>query len=165
MLRGAFVAALLAGAPALAGDAELFAAYDRANSMDIETAELGAVRGHDPRVRALAVMVLRDHAGVRQLARDLASGAGISFDAGALPDDHGATLARLEALSGPAFDMAYLRHEARFHARAIAAVKGEILPAAALPALRDHLAAVLPHFEHHLAETLATAKALGYEVE
>lgn len=151
----------------LADDAALFAAYDQVNSADIEIAELGAIKGESPEVRALAVMVLRDHATVRQMARDIAEDSGIKYT---VPTDndsavqHKATRERLQSLDGAAFDRAYLAHEAQFHTAAIKAVKTALIPGAKSEEFRNHLKAVLPGFEHHLNATLETAKALGYEI-
>jgi len=161
-------ALVLAGAVAHADDTALLATYDQVNSADIETAELGAINGHSAKVRALAVMVLRDHAGVRQMARDIAAAAGVTYDLPANADmlaDHKAAIARLSALQGTAFDAAYLQHESTFHTAAIDAVKQVLIPTAETSEFRDHLEAVLPAFEHHLAVTLETARALGYEIE
>ncbi len=158
--------AILWGHAAAAGDSAYFAAYDQVNSADVEIAELGAVKGHSPEVRKLAVMVLRDHSGVRQAARDIAQDHGISYT---VPTDnefattHAATLERLSGLNGEAFDKAYLKHEAAFHADAMNAVRQTLIPSVQTPEFRDHLTTVLPHFEHHLSSTLATADALGYD--
>ena len=147
-------------------DAQIFAIYDQVNGFDIETAELGAVKGHAQEVRQLAAMVLRDHSAVRQMTRDLAERLDVSYD---VPEDdeaaraHAKVLADLRRLSGADFDRAYLAHEAQFHDTAINAVKTLLLPNVRSEAFKAQLNAVLPGFEHHLAETLATAKSLGYQ--
>ena len=163
----ATVLVIASAGSALAGDADLFAAYDQVNSADIEIAELGAVKGESRKVRALAAMVLRDHATVRQMARDIAEDSGVKYT---VPTDndsavhHQVTRERLEGLDGEAFDRAYLIHEAQFHAAAIEAVRTGLIPSAMSAEFREHLQAVLPGFEHHLDVTLETAKALGYEI-
>ncbi len=163
----ALVAGILGIGSAMAGDdAPLFAAYDQVNSADIEIAEMGAIKGTTPELRAIAAMVLRDHSMVRQMGRDIADRNGIAY---VVPADdnaakaHRAALARLQRLKGPAFDEAYLRHEAAFHRAAIEAVRTVLIPSAGTAAFREHLTAVLPAFEHHLAATLEAAEALGYD--
>ena len=42
------------------------------------------------------------------------------------------------------------------------AVKNTLLPAADSKVLKEHFQTVLPHFKHHLAETIKVAKELGY---
>lgn len=158
--------ALVGASAARAGDADLFAAYDQVNAADIAVAELGTVKGASAEVRSLATMVLRDHAGVLQAARDIAQDNGITYD---VPTDndlaltHKATIEKLSALEGAAFDKAYLAHEAVFHAEAMKAVNEILIPSVENAEFLTHLKTVLPHFEHHLRETLATAEALGYE--
>lgn len=149
-------------------DGDFFAAYDQVNSADIEIAELGAVNGASREVRAVAAMVLRDHAAVRQMARDIADRAGVVYvvpDDNAAAETHQAAFARLSALEGSDFDRAYLEHEAAFHRQAIDAVREVLIPSVELPAFQAHLEAVLPGFEHHLNATIEAADALGYELE
>ena len=174
-MRTVHVLALIALAPFVAGaaafghptpldDAQVLATFDQVNGFDIETARLGAVHGHSEAVRGLAADVLRDHSMVLQMARDLASRAGIAYQV-ATDDDaarsHAGALRELARVSGPAFDAAYLRHEIRFHDGAIAAVKQVLLPAATQPELRRLLTTVLPGLEHHLAMTRDLARELG----
>ncbi len=162
------VAGIGFGGAAQASDAELLAVYDAVNTVDIESAELGAVKGNAAAVRSLAVMVLRDHSAVRQMARDIAEDANITYEAAAgvaLVDDSRANLEKIAKLEGAAFDAAYLAHEAKFHEAAIGAVKTVLLTSTELDAFRDHLNAVLPGFQHHLNQTLEVAETLGYELD
>lgn len=155
-----------AGAPTdrYPDNAGVLAIFDQVNGFDIETARLGAVRGHGEAVRALAADVLRDHSMVLQMARDLAVRSGISYqvptgDEGAR--SHARALQALSQLSGAAFDTAYLKHEIGFHDGAIRAVKEVLLPGVTNTDLRTLLNTVLPGFEHHLAMTRELAKQLG----
>ncbi|MEZ5841313.1 MAG: DUF4142 domain-containing protein [Hyphomicrobiales bacterium] len=152
--------AITAPLAARAGDAELFAVYDQVNGFDIETATLGAVNGSTKEVRALAAMVLRDHSAVRQMTRDLASRLDVKYEvdeksAGAA--DHKKAIEMLSAKSGAEFDKAYLEHEIGFHRSAIDAVRNSLLPAIKNGEFKGLVEAVLPGFEHHLAETLRVA--------
>ena len=151
-----------------AADAPFFAIYDQVNQADIEIAQLGAIKGHSEQVRRLATTILRDHAAVQQIARDIAADHGISTDGiidESLASSHAAVLEALSALEGPAFDAAYLRHEAPFHRNASLAVREQLVPAVQTQEFRTHLESVLPHFEHHLHLTLKAAEALGVAVE
>jgi putative membrane protein len=165
----AIVAAFaLVAAPANAhalNDGEIVAIYDQVNSFDIETALLGAARAESPSVRALAATVARDHIGVRNAASALAREAGIAPmlppDRLAAALDHEALMADLVARSGADFDRAYIAHELAFHRAAIEAVRTALLPETQDTALQAHFRDVLPHFEHHLAETERVARELG----
>ncbi|HOV05043.1 MAG TPA: DUF4142 domain-containing protein [Kaistiaceae bacterium] len=155
-------ATLALTAPAIghADDAALFAVYDQVNGFDIETATLGAVKGSSEEVRALAAMVLRDHSAVRQMTRDLAKRLDVAYAidaASAGAADHEKAIGKLSALSGAEFDKAYLEHEIGFHRAAIDAVKTSLLPAIENAEFKGLVEAVLPGFEHHLAETLRVA--------
>lgn len=146
-------------------DAQIYAIYDQVNGFDIETAGLGAVKGHSPEVRKLAVMVLRDHSAVRQMARDIAADEKISYRIDEQSDGakaHRQAMAGLKSKSGEAFDRAYLAHEEVFHTEAIAAIRTVLLEETESEAFKAHMRAVLPGFEHHLAETIRVAKELGY---
>ncbi|MCR4377827.1 MAG: DUF4142 domain-containing protein [Rhodospirillales bacterium] len=159
--------ALLVSAPAQAGtgldDETIYAIFDQANMADISTGRLGWKKAHAPEVKALAKMVVNDHSAVQQMGRELAQGLGY---VGTPPDgdqslaDQAQTLAKLEALSGPAFDRAYLLHEIAFHQAVIDAVKGTLLPSIKNPQFQNLVSNVLPGFEAHLAATKDVARKL-----
>ncbi len=158
-------------APLLAdtsADAPFFAIYDQVNQVDIEIAQLGAIKGHSENVRRVASTILRDHSAVQQMARDIAADHGVTYD-GIIDDSlalsHSEALETLTALNGPAFDAAYLQHEVPFHHNASLAVRDKLVPSVQTEEFKTHLEAVLPHFEHHLHQTREAAKALGVTVE
>ena len=145
-------------------DATILAIFDQANWADISTARLGVKHGHDPAVRALATMVATDHEAVQAMGRALAKSLGVmpsppERDGSAAA--HAAAIARLQGVSGAAFDAAYLKHEIAFHRGVIAAIRTRLLPEATDPALKALITEVLPGIEHHLAATEAAARSLG----
>lgn len=152
-----------AGAGTLS-DGQIIAIYIQVNGFDIETALLGRSQSRADAVRQLAAHVASDHLGVRQAAHALAGQCRVTpalpAQRNAAADDHGKAMVRLHALEGPAFDAAFLRHEAAFHRAAIAAVREQLLPAARCAELKTHLSQVLPAFEHHLARTEELERAL-----
>lgn len=173
LAASAIPAALAFGAtPGNAGDAALtdgaiFAIYNQVNSMDIETALLGELKGNAQGVRALGHMVSSDHTGVRKAAHELATAQGIVAELPAGRMDaaqaHYNVIEGLREASGTAFDAAYLKHEIAFHEAAIEAVKTVLIPATQNAELKAHFEAVLPHFQRHLDETRRVAKELGVE--
>lgn len=174
ILKNTLAVALCSGllaAPALAdpaADAPLFAIYDQVNQADIEIAQLGAIKGHSENVRRIASTILRDHAAVQQMARDIAADHGVSYDGiidDGLATSHAAALKALSALEGPAFDAAYLQHEVPFHRNASQVVRDQLVPAVETDEFKTHLETVLPHFEHHLSLTIEAADALDVAVE
>ncbi len=146
-------------------DATIFAIFDQANQTDIYTGLLGAKRGHSETVRQLGKNVANDHIAVQQMGRDLAKKLGVTPtppENDTSVSDQAKTISELQAKSGPDFDKAYLLHEIAFHQSVIAAVKGTLLPAISSEEFKKLVTTVLPGFEHHLVETQATAKKLGY---
>jgi len=161
---GAGAGMAVAAPAATLDDRAVFALYDQVNGFDVETASLGAVQGHDPAVRELAVMVLRDHSAVRQMSRDLGARLGIAYT---VPEQdeasrgHAQALARLRGKRGVAFDRAYLAHEVEFHRAAIKAVRETLVPGVTSPELKKLLLDVLPGFEQHLSHTVELAHRFG----
>jgi putative membrane protein len=150
-------------APAL-DDATIVAIFDAANTADIETGQLAAARGHSKQVRDFGAMLARDHQQVRQQGRDLATKLGVTptppkDDQGAR--DHAAAMQRLRALSGPAFDRAFLQHEAAFHKAVIDAVTATLLPAIKNAEVKALVVKVAPAFEAHRVAALHLEKQLA----
>ena len=170
MAVGVLIATSLMNAKALADnkldDATIFAIFDQANMADIWVGRIGVKKSHSEEVRALATMVATEHEAVQQMGRDLAKRLGII----PTPPDNDTSItsqakavAILQSKSGADFDKAYLKHEIAFHQSVITAIKGTLLPAIKNEQFKALVTKVLPGFEHHLAETKATAKKLGIE--
>ena len=145
-------------------DAEIFAIFDQANTADIETGQLGILKGDSDAVRELGKMVVRDHTAVRQMARDIAKDISLTpklpqGDKGG--EAHKTVLKHLKVLSGKEFDKAYLLHEIEFHTNAINAIKNVLIPNTECVRFKELANKVLPGFEHHLSETRRVAKELG----
>ena len=111
----ALAAAALAITSATAGarpdsldDPTIVAIFDAANTWDVETGDLAAVRGKSADVREFGKMLSRDHKAVRQQGRDLAQKLGVTptppKDFG-MAKDHAAAIASLKKLEGADFDM------------------------------------------------------------
>jgi putative membrane protein len=134
-------------------DATIVAIFDAANSADIETGQLAMERGASKEVRDFGAMLVRDHQSVRQLGRDLAAKLHVTptppkDDPGA--KTHAEAVARLRTLSGPAFDRAFLQHEAAFHKGVIDAVQTTLLPAIRNAEVRALVEQVAPAFQAHM---------------
>ena len=156
----AALAALIAiplAAPAAQGhqhldDATIVAIFDAANTADIETGLLAAERGSTDQVRNFGRMLANDHRNVRQQGRDLASKLGVTptppADSSAAVA-HRATMRRLGALSGTAFDRAFLEYEVAFHSSVIDAVTTTLLPAINNAEVKALVEKVAPAFVGH----------------
>ena len=147
-------------------DATILAIFDKANSVDIYTGRLGAKNGYTEEVRALGRMVAADHVAVQQMGRDLAKKLNIvptPPDNDTSVADQAKTVLSLQAVTGPEFDRAYLRHEIVFHQSVIDAIKKTLLPATKNSELVSLVKKVLPGFEHHLAATKTVAAKMGLD--
>jgi putative membrane protein len=140
-------------------DPTIVAIVDAANTADIETGQLAVDRASAEPVRAFGQMMVTEHSYVRKLGRDLAVKLGVTptppADAAAARA-HAATMTRLGALSGAAFDRAYLEHEVAFHTAVINAVTNTLLPAIDNAELKALVEKAAPTFVAHkqLAERL-----------
>lgn len=133
-------------------DPTIVAIFDAANTADIETGQLAAQRGGTEKIRAFGAMLANDHAQVRQLGRDLAKKLGVTPTPPkdrASADAHAAAMKRLRALSGKAFDRAFLEHEIAFHGAVVDAVTTTLLPAIDNAELKALVEKVAPAFVAH----------------
>lgn len=158
-------AVLLAASQAPLDDPTIVAIFDAANTWDIDLSNLALKKSTNADVRTFADMMVRDHGAARKLGRDLAqklhvtpTPPGKDFP---LYKDHVATLAKLNGLTGAAFDKAYIAHEAWYHQAVIDAVTKTLLPATKNAELKDLEVKVAPNFQAHLAAAKALQAKLG----
>ena len=145
-------------------DPTIVAIFDAANTADIETGELAAVRGHSKKVRDFGAMLMRDHKAVRGQGRDLAARLGVTptppkDDASATA--HAKAMQDLRTKKGPAFDHAFLQHEVAFHKSVIDAVTSTLLPAIKNDELKDLVVKVAPAFQAHMLAAESLDKKLS----
>jgi putative membrane protein len=134
-------------------DPTIVAIFDAANTWDIESAGLGAQKSHTSDVVNLAQMFVRDHKQVRQQGRDLAKKLGVTptppkdFP---LAKTHQEAMAKLQKLSGPEFDRAFLQNEADYHKAVIDAINTTLLPSIQNAELKALVERVAPAFQAHM---------------
>lgn len=133
-------------------DATIVAIFDAANTADIETGGLGAKKGSTQKVRDFGAMLVKAHTGARQQGRDLAKKLGVTptppkNDPSAA--QHVAAMKQLRALSGKAFDRAFLQHEIDYHKAVISAVQNTLLPAIQNAELKALVVRLAPVFQQH----------------
>jgi putative membrane protein len=151
-LAAAPVAGAQAKAPAL-DDATIVAIFDAANTWDMETGSLAVTRGSTQAVRDFGKQLTGDHTTVRQQGRDLAAHLHVTPTPPkdfAMAADHAAAVKKLSALSGPAFDRAFLEHEVAFHKAVLDAVTTTLLPALKNQDVKDLVNKVAPAFNAHM---------------
>ena len=159
LLPGSLSAQSRSAAKAL-DDSVIVGIFDAANTWDIATGSLAATRATRKDVKDLGAMLARDHKVVQDSARKLA--AKLNVAPVRVPADfplkvaHEAAMKKLSALSGPAFDQAFLEHEVAYHKAVGEALAQSLLPAIKSPELKAYVTQVAPAFAAHqlAAETL-----------
>lgn len=133
-------------------DPTIVAIFDAANTWDIETGNLAAKKGSAPEVREFGKMLAHDHTMVRQQGRDLAAKLKVTPTPPkdfAMARDHEAAVKSLEAVSGKAFDKAFLAHEIAYHKAVMDAVTTTLLPALQNQDVKDLVVKIAPAFKAH----------------
>jgi putative membrane protein len=163
-------AQLLAGMPLLADDgahptdAEIAHIAYTAGVLDVAAGKQALAKSHDKAVRAFAETMVRDHAAVNDQALALVKKLGVTPQANATSEALSAAAAaeakKLDALSGAAFDKAYVANEVAYHRTVNGALASTLIPGADNPELKSLLETGLALFEEHqhhaehLAQTL-----------
>lgn len=156
---------MFVSAPALAdsgpSDAEIAHIAYTAGQIDIAAAKQAIAKTKNAEVKSFAETMLRDHRAVESQALALVKKLGVTpTDNGtsqALSKQAAETHAKLDKLSGVAFDRAYMQNEAAYHGAVNGALKGTLITSADNAELKGLLETGLQLFgEHQMhAEQLA----------
>ena len=150
-LFGLAAASASAQAP---NDAQIAAIVVTANQVDIDAGKLASSKGSSEAVKAFGKQMVTDHTGVNKQAGDLVAKLGVkpednptaqSIKAGGADNVHA-----LSALSGAAFDKAYVDHEVAYHQLVLDAIDKTLIPGAQNAELKALLVKVRPAFVAHL---------------
>ena len=150
-------AELVESAPVAAAlsDPEIAHVAVTANAIDSSLAHLALERAESDEVRDFAQRMINDHGAVNRQAVELAGRLGVTPAANGVSEElqRGASAASAElgALSGAAFDRAYMDREVAYHQAVLDALDGMLIPGAANAELRGLLEQVRPAIEAHLA--------------
>jgi putative membrane protein len=172
-LSGIMLGALLAGVPMVAAaqnpnDAQIAAIVVTANQVDIDAGQLAQTKASSPEVKAFGQQMVTDHTGVNKQATELVTRLKVTPQdnptAQSLKAGGAQNVTQLKALSGAAFDKAYVDHEVAYHQQVLDAVDKVLIPSAQNAELKALLVKVRPafvaHLEHakHVQAGLASAK-------
>ena len=151
-----------AGAPT---DPQIAAILVAANDADIATAKLAKRKSKDPAVLAFADQMIADHEAANEKVRKLLTGAERGLEPSetsrAMAREHDATMQRLAALEGAAFDRAYVEQEVLVHGKVLDTIDRALVPSARAPELAAVLAEVRPVIDAHLAHARKLQEQLG----
>lgn len=146
-------------------DAQIAHIAVTANQLDVTAARQALEKSSNADVRAFAETMIRDHEGVIAKAAELAKKLGVTpadnETSKTLTASADTTRERLSALTGAAFDRAYMDNEVAYHQAVIGAVEGTLVPNTSNAELRQLLEAVLPALRTHLAHAQGLAAALA----
>ena len=153
------IAGLMLPAEALAGtqinDAQIAHIAYTAGAIDIEAAQLALKKTHNPRVRAFAQDMARDHKAVNDKALALLGQLKVTPEDNAtsqvLKTAADAEAKKLEGLDGAVFDKAYVDNEVAYHKTVNGALRDTLIPNAQNADLKALLQTGLKLFEAHQA--------------
>ncbi|WP_414902601.1 DUF4142 domain-containing protein [Sphingomonas flavalba] len=124
-----------------------------AGAIDVEAGRQAIARAQSPAVRAFAETMVRDHQAVNEQALALVRKLGVTPQdnptSQALSAEAAKQLKAQAALSGAAFDRAYVTGEVTFHKTVNGALSGLLIPSAGNAELKDLLEAGLKLFSEH----------------
>jgi putative membrane protein len=127
--------------------------------MEVDLGRLAATKATDPRVRAFGERMVKDHSKADAALRKAAHEARIELPAKLDPQQR-KTIDDLAALSGPAFDHAYMKDMVKDHTADVAAFKKEV-GSGGTSVIHSWAANTLPTLEEHLRLAQETSTGLG----
>ena len=160
MFRIALFAGLIAFAvsPAVAhetkfSDPQIAHIAYTAGQIDVTAAELALSKTQNADVRAFAELMKRDHTAVNEQVLALVKRLNVTPEdnatSQALTKQAAETEVRLKALSGAAFDKAYVENEVAYHSAVNAALSKDLIPSAHNAELKALLETGLALFQEH----------------
>jgi putative membrane protein len=142
-----------AATPAI-NDAQIAHIAVTANAVDSAAGMLAKTKGTSKAVKDFAQTMVTDHAGVNKQAVALATKLNVTPEdndtSRQLKSGGDANLAKLQGLSGAAFDKAYIDNEVSYHQAVLDALDKTLIPNAQNAELKGLLEKVRPAFVAHL---------------
>lgn len=115
-------------------DAQIAHIAYTAGNIDIEAAKQALAKSKNPKVRAFAQEMVRDHTAVNDKALALVKKLGVTPEANptskSLSDAAAAERTKLAGMSGAAFDKAYAENEVAYHKTVNGALDSTLIPGA-----------------------------------
>ena len=136
------------------GDSHVAHIFVTANEVDIEVGKLARSKAQSDQVRQFAERMITDHTTAARSAAELTQRLHIRLEPNptseSLKRGRDATVAKLQTLSGAAFDKAYIDHEVGYHETVLSALDKTLIPGAKNAELKALLVKARPVFEEHL---------------
>ena len=142
-----------AAAPAI-NDAQIASIVVTANAVDSAAGKLAEKKGATKAVKDFGKTMVTDHGGVNKQAVALVTKLNVTPEdndtSKQLKSGGDANLAKLEALTGKAFDKEYIDHEVAYHQAVLDAIDKTLIPNAQNADLKALLVKVRPAIQAHL---------------
>jgi putative membrane protein len=136
-----------------------------ANQVDIDAGKLAESKGASKDVKDFGKQMVTDHTGVNQQAIALVKKLKVTPEdnptSQSLKQGGEENLKHLRALSGAAFDKAYIDHEIAYHQQVLDAVDKTLIPNAKNEELKALIVKVRPAFVAHLEHAKMIQTKLG----
>ena len=123
-----------------------------ANSAEIEQAKLAEQKAKDSRVKHFASKMVKHHTEAKDKQAKLGIQTASSSLSAEMEKGAGTTLAELKALSGAAFDTAYMNAQVDEHKKVLDTIDTALLPNVKSAELKSYLGEIRPTVEHHLKD-------------
>jgi putative membrane protein len=154
-----------AAAPAASiNDAQIAHIAYTAGVIDITAAKQALKKSHNPKVRAFAEEMARDHAAVNDQALALLKKLGVTPEDNATSQSLASAAAaeqnKLDALSGSAYDRAYAANEVAYHQTVNGALGNTLMPSTQNSELESLLETGLKLFQSHQMHAKHLVQAL-----
>jgi putative membrane protein len=162
---------LFLAAPAFAADsagpsdAQIAHIVVTANAVDVDAGKLAEAKTKNNEVKKFAEQMVTDHTAVNEQAAALAKKLGVT------PEDNDVSrglsagghenMAKLEKLSGKAFDREYVGHEVAYHQAVLDAIDKTLIPSAHNEELKALITKVRPAIAAHLEHAKMVAAKLS----
>jgi len=135
-----------------------------AGNIDIAAAQQALKKSKNPKVRAFAEDMVRDHKSVNEQALALCKKLGVTPEdndtSKSLQKNADAERAKLEGMEGAAFDKEYAQNEVNYHHTVNGALESTLIPSAQNPELKSLLQTGLKIFKGHEEHAQMLASSL-----
>ena len=146
-------------------DAQIAHIVVTANQVDIDAGKLASTKSTSKEVQAFGKQMVADHTGVNQQATALVTKLKVTPQdnptSQSLASGGKENLAKLNSLSGAAFDKAYVDHEVDYHQAVLDALDKTLIPSAKNEELKALMVKVRPAFVSHLDHAKHLQSTLG----
>jgi putative membrane protein len=146
-------------------DSEIAMIVVTANTVDVDYGKMAAQKTSNKAVKEFAETMARDHTAVNDKAIALAKKLGMtpveSDTSKSLKSDGDKELAKLKAMTGAAFDKAYIDNEVSYHEAVIGVLDKTLIPNAKNAEFKSLLESGRPIFTSHLEHAKELQKSLN----